>query len=151
MIVAALLLAIWFRNGAMLAWAEGGIPFYNPAKDYFMSSTAWYEYQLGTAAPTTLASAPLYFVLSTFETIGAPPIALQITIFFALLTTSGVSMAYLSQELYGNRSRLVGVSSGLFYMLNPISMVLWHKFLLTYIFAYASFLQDDIRMLFGLA
>jgi hypothetical protein len=139
MVVAALLLLIWFRNGTMLAWAEGGIPFYNPIKDYFMTSTAWYEYQLGNAAPTTVASSPLYFILSGFEAIGTPPVAMQVTIFFALLTTSGVSMAYLAQELFGNRSRLVGLSSGLFYMLNPISMVLWHKFLLTYIFAYASF------------
>jgi hypothetical protein len=139
MAVAVALLLMWFRNGTMLGWAEGGIPFFNPAKDYFMTSTAWYEYQLGNAAPTTVGSSPFYFVLSIFETLGVPSVAMQVGTFFALLTTSGVAMARLAQELYGNKSRLVGLGSGLFYMLNPISMVLWHKFLLTYIFAYASF------------
>lgn len=104
-----------------------------------MTKTAWFEYQLGNAAPTTVATSPFYFLLSSIGMLGVPSMAEQVAVFFALLTTSGISMAYLAQEFYGNRSRLVGLAAGLFYMLNPISMVIWHKFLLTYIFAYSSF------------
>lgn len=123
----------------MLAWAEGGIPFYNPSKDFYSTHTAWFEYQLGTAAPTVVSSSPFYLLLSFFQMLGVAPVITQIITFLILLAIQGLGMSLLSQELFGKKSLIVGLSSGLFYMLNPISMVIWHKFLLTFIFAYSAY------------
>jgi len=138
-IVSVLLTAIWFRRGYMLAWAEGGIPFYNPSKDFFSTHTAWFEYQLGTAAPTVVSSSPFYLLLSFFQAFGVAPVITQMITFLILLVIQGVGMSLLSQEFFGRKSTVVGLTSGLFYMLNPISMVIWHKFLLTFIFAYSAY------------
>lgn len=139
LLVAGLLVSIWFRNGYIFGVAEDGLIFYNLQNYFHQSQYTWMEYPgLGSPSLTLIAGKPTYFVLSYLQDAGVSGFLIQAAVMWFLLVSSGIGVYLLIQELFPklpNRFLMLGV---FFYWFNPISLAdVWNRFLLNYIFFFA--------------
>jgi hypothetical protein len=126
--ILGLLSFTWFEGDLLLS--GGDFPFnFHPLQNFERYHSTWYD-----GVSTGLLNVQAIPQMVTFQSflavsdaIGLPLFAAQRIIFYFLFTAGGMSMYFLTTTiLKGKERRAAGLTSALFYMLNPFSMViLW--------------------------
>lgn len=133
--VAFVLVSGWFKNGLILGYAEGALPFYDIGRYLLQTEFAWGDHPgLGSVTGIITAAGPSYFLLSKLQQFGVPGYLLQEITFFLVLFSSGVGIYLLTKLLSPSLSEKYLLLAVFFYWFNPISLVnIWNRFLLNYI------------------
>ncbi len=128
----------WFKFGHLYGGADAGLSFYNPQRIYEIARFIWWEASApGFPVPQGLTSVPTEFVLSFVQLLGFSNLHIEILVFFIILLFMGIGMYRLALLL--GLSKGYSTLSGMFYMLNPYSMIMiWHRFIPTRFFLYAA-------------
>lgn len=142
-LLCAVIIAIWFKDGKLLATGEEGLMLINPIRNIELYKYSWNEIGLGIAGPGSNVMIPFYnFELLILKS-GVPIWLFQPAIFFFLMFVGACSIYYLSNELFKNlvedsiKIKLALIAS-IFYILNPVSLLgVWYRFLLGFMFFYA--------------
>lgn len=137
-LISFVLVAIWFRQGIMIAKAEEGLPFYDLSRTFELYNSAFYDTDLGRIGVFNIPRAPLFFTFSVLSTIMIPSWLIQAGLFFVLNLAAMVFMKKSVDEISENKQ--YGFNAALFYSLNlfVISQV-WSRFVLSLIFLWAYF------------
>jgi len=116
----SLLSITWFRGNFLIA---GGDMLFPPDRwhSFMRSFYAWDTNSLGGANPRILAEIiPFNAFLALSETAGLTLVIAEKLWFYLMFTSAGLSMYYLTTTIVKKGDRhLAGVTSALFYMLNP--------------------------------
>lgn len=139
LIIAAVLVSIWFKDGYILGTAEDGLIFYNISNYFHQAQYTWMEYPgLGSPSLYLIAAKPTFLLLSYLQHAGLPGFLIQAGVMLFILISSGIGVYLLVKELFPklpDKYLLLGI---LFYWFNPISLAdVWNRFLLNYIFFFA--------------
>ncbi len=133
-LISFLTVSIWFRHGYQLGTAEGGLPFNNLQRHAEIFRWAWGDGAMGNSTSFLVASYPTYFFLSQFEKIGVSGFIIEATVFWFILTTSGIGIFLIAR-------RIAIITGGFslfavfFYWLSPFVLVnVWNRFLYNHIF-----------------
>lgn len=144
LLVALLLVSIWFKNGDFLATGEDGLLLYNPARTLKLFNSTWTEIGTGVSGSLYRPFLPLTFLELEAVKLHLSIFQFQKLMFFLLLTTGMISAYYLSRELletefeYNNLGP-VSLIAALFYTFNPISLLgVWYRFISSFMFLYAA-------------
>ncbi len=137
--IALVLIVSWFREGLPYGGGDVGLPTYNPLKVLSILKNVWWEIHApGFPYPQTLASIPLYLLLSVLQILALPHFAIQAVLFGILLFLSGLGVYFLFLEVV-NKNKILAIVSSLFYLLNPYMMIqVWHRFVHTTFFLSAA-------------
>ncbi len=132
LLIALVLVTIWFRQGLIFGGAEVGILTYNPKRFLEIQQYIWWgAVAPGMLVPHFTTGVPLYLVLSLIQGIFSLVI-LQAGIFFCLLFLMGYGMYLFSLAIFGTDKKLYALLAGIFYMFNSYTVVeIWHRFLYT--------------------
>lgn len=127
-VLSLLLTVSWFRYGHFYGGGDIGLPLYDPQVSAKLTAYTWWDSQgTGLYYPGVFSSQPLYLIFSLLQRAGLPPFLLQALFFFLVLFLSGFGVYKLSLLLGG--SRLISIFAGLYYLVNPYSMMnVWHRF-----------------------
>ena len=110
----------WFRGNFLIA---GGDRLFPPDRweNFIRCFYVWDTKILGSASPRILAGTiPFNGFLVVSEIAGLSLVSAEKLWFYLMFTSAGLSMYYLTTSVVGGRlRRLAGVTSALFYMLNP--------------------------------
>lgn len=137
-ILPTILVALWFREGNIMATGESGAPFYNPLLQFNINTDAWAQYTLGHPTNIGIAAKPTYWFMSLLQSIAIPGFLIQAFFLWVNLIVAGLSIYYLTKELFPNLSKNVVFLAPFFYWFNPFSMVnIWNRFLNNFIVFYA--------------
>ncbi|MBI2600220.1 DUF3367 domain-containing protein [Candidatus Daviesbacteria bacterium] len=129
LLIAFLLVQLWFTKNILFGGTEVGIPTYAPGKILEQIRWLWWEaLGPGTSIPTVAASIPFYYFMSILERLGFGAIGIQKVIFFIIIYLQGLGVSLLCKQIipYGGRLQLL---AGLFYIFNPFMMIVWHRFI----------------------
>ncbi len=139
LIISTIIVAVWFKDGYILGYAEDGIIFYHISNYFHQSQYTWMEYPgLGSPSLNLVASKPTLGILSYLQSVGLQGFLIQAGVLWFLLVSSGIGICLLVRELFPTLPNKYILLSVLFYWFNPISMVdVWNRFLLNYIFFFA--------------
>ncbi len=133
-IISFLLPAVWLKEKLVIAYAESGFTFFiNPLRLLNLSRYIWWDiFGLGVDNARALCSVSYHLITSGLQWLGFSAVTRQYLIFSAILLLSFVSMYFLAIELLRNRKEkfeLVALTMALFYILNPYTMNIWHRFI----------------------
>lgn len=132
------LLISWFSDGMIKGAAESGLPFYNIAKEYRITSYAWIPDGLGNSSFTTVAGNFFYGFFYLLDFLGLPKFLQQGVFFYLSFFLSGLGMIYLCKFFIPNIRSIYILFAILFYWFNPISAFnVWNRFLNNFIFFWA--------------
>lgn len=140
LLIPAILMVIWFRNGLTVGGGEGGIIFYNTNKTLQLSTSVWIDYMAGISNVNWLSRAPIIYISTLFEKFGIPLFIFQQILFYILMVIGVLSVYYLIRDLLNNHHRkyLISFIAALFYLFNPFSLSqIWGRSLYTQYFAFA--------------
>ncbi len=143
LLVALILVSIWFKNGDFLATGEDGLTLYNPARSLKLYNTSWTEIGIGMAGSIYSPLIPLTFLQLKTLDLNLSLIQFQKILFFVLLAVGMLSAYYLTKELLESELdfrelHIAGFLAGLFYVFNPVSMLgVWLRFIYQFMFLYA--------------
>lgn len=130
LLIPLLLVMVWFKDGNILAVGESGIPFYNFQIAYESNKNAWAHYALGYPTNISVSAKPMYWLLAQLQNHGIPGFLLQASFFWVVLVVSGLSIYYLTKNLFPSLNNQFIFLAVLFYWFNPFSMVnVWNRFL----------------------
>lgn len=138
-----IIIGIWFKDGKLLATGEEGLMLINPVRAIDLHKYSWNDIRSGTASPVSNLRVPFFYLESHITNLGLPLWIFQATIFFFLMSTGALSIYFLCKELLEDKIGddlviKVALVAGIFYILNPISMIgVWYRFLLGFMFFYA--------------
>lgn len=133
-----ILVVVWFRGGNILGAGETGLPFYDLEHTEALASGAWNDSGVGVQTGLVVATSALYFVLAWLQKIGIPNFVVQGALFFVLLFFQLHFTYKLAKYLNKNLDEKLTILVSLFYLFNPISIVLvWHRFLINHMFFYS--------------
>lgn len=136
-IISITLVGIWFREGNIMATGESGIPFYNPLLQFNINKDAWAQYTLGHPINIGIAAKPTYWFLAVLQSFMIPNFLIQAFFLWVMLISSGLSIYFLSKELFPKLDQKTYLLSPLFYWFNPFSLVnVWNRFLNNFIVFY---------------
>lgn len=139
----AILIAIWFRDGKLLATGEEGLILINPNRAIELYKYSWIDVGSGIAAPGANPFIPLLFVESQLIKLGIPIWLFQALVFYSLMLIGAISIYSLSRFFFKNlldpnSQEKLALIAALIYILNPISLLgVWYRFLLGFMFFYA--------------
>ena len=142
-LLCAILVTIWFRQGLIFAGAEEQLSFYNFTKSLDLFSYPWAAVGTGFPTPLSLPRLPYFIVFEPLYRIGFSPVFLQALTFFTIVVTGTLSIYYLLkktlEEVIGKQwKNLVPFLGALFYFLNPFSMTqIWGRVLSYQFFVFA--------------
>jgi hypothetical protein len=137
-IVALVLILVWFRKGLMLGAGEVELPFYNPSRKLYLVSSSWYDTVLGSCFPQLPASVPFYIMATALERLMVPNYIAQASFFWVILVIGSLSVYKLTLLMDGNNGKVAPLFASFFYMLNPYAMTtIWHRFQYTFMSFYA--------------
>jgi len=129
--ISFILPAIWFKDGLGIGYIETGLMYLiEPSKLLNFSIYTWSDFTgLGSLNPS-LQPATFFLVTSFLRLLGLPLVAIQYLTFASILIISALAMYFVSKELFKNysNSNLISLFSALFYILNPYTMNVWHRF-----------------------
>lgn len=133
--IAALISAIWFKQGLMYGGAEVGLLTYNPQRSEAIQQYIWWAQSApGMLVPHFITGVPFYFVLSLLQPILSSA-NLQALIFLFLLFLMGFGMYQFALIVLGKDKKLLAILAAFFYLFNSYMMVeVWHRFLYTHFF-----------------
>lgn len=125
----------------MIAGGEWGDALFHPGRWLESIRYLWHDTEgTGKAVPPYFVLIPFYYLATFLERVGLSMVAFQAILFWLLLSTGAVSVYFLVWHLTAEEKRpLAGILAALFYVLNPFAQALvWHRFLYTSMFLYAS-------------
>lgn len=129
-LIPIILTIIWFRHGNIMGTAEAGLPFYDFQIQYNVNKNAWAHYALGYPTNISIAAKPTYWFMAQLQKMGIPGFILQASFFWIVFVVSGVSTYLITKNLFPSLSRKFLTIAVLFYWFNPFSMVnIWNRFL----------------------
>lgn len=137
-----ILIAIWFKDGKLLATGEQGLMLINPDRFLELYKYSWNEIGTGGVSPGWNAMAPLLSIEAYIISIGIPVWLFQASLFFLLMLIGSLGTYYLSNELFKSvvEDKLkakFGLIAALFYILNPISFLgIWYRGVADYSFIF---------------
>lgn len=125
--------AIWLRERLVIAYAEGGFTHFliDPFRLLRITPYIWWDiYGLGIENIRALPLVSYSLLTTSLQFLKFSPIFRQYLIFAITLLLSALTMYFLAIELIGkkNKTQLVALLSALFYILNPYTMNIWHRF-----------------------
>lgn len=137
--VSSILVFIWFKDGYILGYAEGALPFYEISRYFDQTAYAWTEHPgLGSFASITTAGKPTYWVLTLIQQSGVPGFIIQAGVFWFFLVSSATGIGLLTRYFFKEIPQKYILLGIFFYWFNPIFLVnIWNRFLLNYIFFFA--------------
>lgn len=137
-LISIVLVAVWFRNGLIMGSGESGLPFYDINSAWERTSFAWKPHKLGVANGITAASLPTYWLLSSLNNLGFPSFAVQSFFLFVTVFISGISIFWLTKELFPKLKTQYLLIAVFFYWFNPFPLVnVWERFLYNFMVLYA--------------
>lgn len=140
-LISLLIVIIWFRDGLIFAGGEEGLTFYNLSRHLKLIAYLWYDTATGIPTITYLPRLPYFFIMEKLYQTHISSVALQSFTFFILILTGTLSVFYISREFIDKNiknSKYIYFISGLFYLLNPFSMIqIWGRSLYVQFFAFA--------------
>ncbi|MDP2684901.1 MAG: hypothetical protein Q8P20_07760 [bacterium] len=131
LVLSGILIFSWFRFGHIYGGGDTGLPTYNPIAGANIASNVWYD-SLAPGIPVgnALTVAPILYMLSIPQSLGASPVFIQVLLFFILLFMMGYGMYLLALSIFGKSQFLLAISAGVFYLFNPYMMIqVWHRFI----------------------
>lgn len=135
LLFSGILVFLWFKDGYILGTAEDGLIFYKISHYKPEADFAWMEHPgLGRSTLYLTASKPTYTVLSWIQDNGISGYIIQAGILWFLLVSSGIGVYLLTREFFPKLPKRYLILSAFFYWFNPISLVIWNRFLLNYLF-----------------
>lgn len=139
LILALILVTLWFKDGYILGSSEDGLIFHNISRYFHQAQFTWMDYPgLGSPSLTLPVGKPIYLLLSFFQGLGIPGFIIQAAVFWFILVSGGIGIFLLSRELFPKLPTKYTILSSLFYWFNPISLAyLLNRDLLYYIFFFA--------------
>lgn len=128
----------WFGGGYLIKTGDDTFPF-DPA--YICSDSLYiWKSQLSTGNiidPFTIAYFPFYAFLTLLSYIGVSLLFSQMMFYYLSFTLSGLFMYFLVTTLVNQNRSSTGLTSALFYMMNPYSLsVVWSAHYTAYFFTY---------------
>ncbi len=142
LLLSALAVLLWFKQGLAIAYAEPGLFMYNDRGLFYMFSHSWVDQaSTGTPGLTLSTSAlPLYGFLAALEAAGFSPVQREMILFYLILSLACLSMYYLILAAFSEnpKKEFIALFAAIFYVLNPYAMVyVWNRFTITMNIAYA--------------
>src|SRR5690242_7769113 len=117
---------------------ESGVPFYDLSKQYQIDLRAWADPALGNTTGINVATLPTYFVLSSLQRLGIPGWFLQAGFFWIIFVAAGLSLYFLTLELFKDISKRYALLATFLYWFNLFSLVnVWNRFLNNYMVFFA--------------
>lgn len=132
LLIAFLLIQLWFSKNLLFGGTEVGIPTYTPGKILDQIKWVWWEsLGPGISIPTVSAAIPLYAFMAILESIGLSAIAIQKILFFIIIYLQGLGAGLVFKTIFPKSGKLL-ILAGLFYIFNPYMMTyIWHRFIYT--------------------
>jgi len=138
LIMSLILVALWFRDGNIMATGESGVPFYDPTIQFNINKDAWAQYTLGHPINIGIAAKPTYWLMALLQSIAIPLFLIQACFIWVNLIIAGLSIYYLTKEFFPKLDQKIYLLAPLFYWFNPFSLVnIWNRFLNNFIVFYA--------------
>lgn len=139
LLIAFVLVNLWFSKNLLFGGTEVGVPTYAPEKILKQISWTWWEaLGPGVSIPTVSAAIPFYIFMSILERIGLGEIAIQKIFFFLIIYLQGLGLSLVFKIILPNKEKL-SILAGLFYIFNPFMMTfIWHRFIFANFFLSAS-------------
>ncbi len=139
LIIAGILVTIWFKDGYIMGVGEDGLIFYRLEAYLHQSESTWMQYPgLGSPSLTLVAGKPLFLFLSILQNSGIPGFLIQAIVFYFLIVSAEIGIYLLVKELFPQLPKKFILLSILFYLFNPITVAdVWNRFLLNYIFFFS--------------
>lgn len=137
-----ILIAIWFKDGKLLATGEDGLILINPDRALELYRYSWNEVRSGVSSPGWNSMIPFFHVESFILRAGIPVWLFQAILFFILMLVGSISTYYLSKELFKDviKDKLkvqLALIAALFYILNPVSLLtIWYRGIAVYSFIF---------------
>ncbi|MDP3973617.1 MAG: hypothetical protein Q8P92_02165 [Candidatus Daviesbacteria bacterium] len=140
-LLSTILIFSWFRYGYLYGGGDVGIPSYNPARVLEFAKNIWWEASApGAPVAQGLTSVPMQFFQTTLAKIGLPYFLIQAVLFWIILFSMGMGMYWVGLTVFGSKNLILATLSGLFYMLNPYTMIqVWHRSIYNTFFLAAAF------------
>jgi len=128
--ISFLLPAIWFRDGMGIGYVETGLMYLiEPSKLLSSYIHTWFDVSLGYI--NTSIQPSLFFLLtSLLRLVGFSLVSIQYLTFSFILLISSIAMYFLTKELFSDFDNVnfIALFSAFFYILNPYTMNVWHRF-----------------------
>ena len=121
-LVAAVLVTVWFRKGMMLATAEEGLPFYDPIRTFSLSFSTFYDTGLGLTSVFNIPRLPLHAFTVFLTFFGLVSWQIQSVIFFLIISTALLSFYTLLNDLLVNKNKEISFIATLFYLSNIFTL-----------------------------
>jgi hypothetical protein len=112
---------------------ESGLPFVNIGGIYETLKFGWTDTALGNGVGINIASTPTFWLFSQIQNLGVSSLVIQALFFVFIFLVAGLSIYFLTKELFPSLSGKFVFLAVLFYWFNPISLVnVWNRFLYNY-------------------
>lgn len=140
-LVSALMVTIWFREGYIMGTAEDSLIFYNISRFLPESQFAWMEHPgLGRVTINLTAARPTYEMLTFLHNLDVPNFLIQALTIWFILVSAGIGIYLIVKEFFPQLPNRYAFISVLFYWFNPLSLVnVWNRFLSNYIVSFGLF------------
>lgn len=131
LLLSSFLVFSWFRSGFIYGGGDVGLQVYNSMWYLENARYIWWEVTApGFPVPHGLTAVSLQFFLSILQNLGFSPLAMQASLFFLILLLMGYGMYLFCLSVIGHEKRFYAIVAGLFYILNPYTMIqVWHRFI----------------------
>ncbi|MBU0569808.1 hypothetical protein KKB40_03430, partial [Patescibacteria group bacterium] len=159
-IIPLILVAIWFKDGKMIAGAEEGLLLYNPKRSVNLLKYAWMKLGTGNINVVYLPSLTFLFFTAKLQSLGLPVFLIQAITFYCLMTISLISTYFLLTALLDefkiaslseSSKKILALLASLYYLLNPYSIFsVWQRFLYPLFFLQALLPLGLLLFTFGL-
>ncbi len=130
LLIAFLLIQLWFSKNILFGGVELGVPTYTPGKTLGQIIWLWWEaLGPGVSFQTISPAIPLYAYMALLERVGLGAIGIQKILFFIIIYVQGLGVSFLFRKIFPQSGKL-GILAGLFYIFNPFMMTyVWHRFI----------------------
>src|SRR3990167_7316344 len=107
LLVAFLLIKLWFSKNILFGGAELGIPTYTPGKTLGQIIWLWWEaLGPGVSFQTISPAIPLYAYMAFLERVGLGAIGIQKILFFIIIFIQGLGVSLLFKKIFPQRRKL---------------------------------------------
>lgn len=150
-VLATILVVVWFHPMLTLGGGEQGAPFLRPDVMGRWSWWAWSDSRVGGVFPTLPPAGPFWGSMWLLWKTGIPPWLLQALVFWIAMVVAGAAVASLARwhSPEGSTAPLIAAFA---YLLGPFTIInVWHRFILTHVLmlAYLPFSLALLRRAYG--
>lgn len=138
LLVAAIIVSVWFRKGIMLAGAEEGLPYYHVERTFGLYTSSLYDTGLGNNPAFNIPRIPHYAGAYILSLSGLPSVLVQALIFFLLISTATLSIYRISKLYFQKESEIFHIVASIFYLCNLYTLSqIWTRFIISLFFLWA--------------